>query len=420
MSRDLILAISKGELGNVNECIKKIVDINYRHICESSNNPDKVITPLILAAAKGDIKIIQLLLTVKGIDPLVVSGIGRTAFMVAAANGHLEACKLLFPKNILAVDNSKLTAYENAVVNLRTYKDENFRNKVQEVIDFLRIPTFTAACEANNLDLVKWMVEHDKIEVEDVLKIAINTQEVREYLLSVSNFQQALFVQACANDNLDTVKELIALGADVNGFYKDLTGLLAACAQASGQVIYHLLTIPEIKVNLRNNIGTTALHQICTTTDKEPLSNPEPQEDDEQVYRISLADKLIAAGARVNAKTSVGLSPLFLATFYNQLGLVKFLILRGAEVKFKHFEIGKETKNNEKLGLDHIFNTHGRAEIREYLRSVIQSDGQVSVQNLLLIPNLFFVANPTLSLKAQVTPQVKKDAEDERSAELVP
>jgi ankyrin repeat protein len=354
-----------------------------------------------MAASKGHTEIVKLLLADERVDPLAMSRIGRTALAVAANYGFVEICRILLPRsNIFSIDKYNLTAYGNAVVSFKSSKDVLLHKKLQEVIDFLRIPTFKAACEQNDIILVEWMVENDKITAEDVLNAPKHTKELYEYFFSVPRFQVPMLVIACRDNDIPAVDKLIELGVDINGFYKDVTGLMVACTLGNCDIVLRLLRQPHIDVRLIDpDTGGTALHNICITHDGIPLEDPNPKENDEQFNRMYCAFKLIAKGGPINLKDKNGLTPLYFAVASNQLGLVKLLVSKGADVEAKFPKL-KELAPKRKLITGNDFNLFSLTEfppnklpINTYLKSVLKEDGRVRVTNIWRIPGMFWVTD---------------------------
>ena len=79
-----------------------------------------------------------------------------------------------------------------------------------------------------------------------------------------------LFIEACRKNELEKVKACITLGVDINLVTPDekWAGLTAAAQEGSFKVLEHLLTFPNINVNIKtkgsNDYGkVTALHLAC-------------------------------------------------------------------------------------------------------------------------------------------------------------
>jgi len=70
------------------------------------------------------------------------------------------------------------------------------------------------------------------------------------------------FVEACRRpgDNFPRVRQLIAEGADINGMYGDMTGLMGAILNNNREIMNTLLSCPDIDVNIRDRYGGTALY----------------------------------------------------------------------------------------------------------------------------------------------------------------
>lgn len=109
----LILAAAKGDLTLVDRLISEGADATR------ANNAGQ--TPLMAAAAGGDLAVVKALLKIKGTDAIRANDAGQTALMLAAAGGHLDVVKelLKLPKvnaNVDVADKQKNTALAHAVM----------------------------------------------------------------------------------------------------------------------------------------------------------------------------------------------------------------------------------------------------------------------------------------------------------------
>jgi hypothetical protein len=175
---------------------------------------------------------------------------------------------------------------------------------------------------------------------------------------------------------------------------------MVACALGNCDTALHLLRQPQIDVHLTDEeLGSTALHNICLTHDAIPLKDPNPKENDEQFNRMYCLFQLIQKGAQVNAKDNDGLTPLYHAVASNQLGLVKLLVSKGADVNGKFPKLRKYAPTNNNL-TEEDFSLFAmsqyrpeRAAINTYLKSVLKEDGRVRVINKWKMPGMFWITD---------------------------
>ena len=76
------------------------------------------------------------------------------------------------------------------------------------------------------------------------------------------------FVESCAKPNVEDVKRLISEGVDINGFgsIENLdgdTGLMVAMSEDHTEIVRILLSCHNIKIDIQDIIGLTALHYAC-------------------------------------------------------------------------------------------------------------------------------------------------------------
>ena len=77
------------------------------------------------------------------------------------------------------------------------------------------------------------------------------------------------FFESCAKPNVEDVERLISEGVDINGFDKGdvnvdpATGLMAAMSNDNTEVVRILLSCNNIKIDIQDIIGYTALHYAC-------------------------------------------------------------------------------------------------------------------------------------------------------------
>ncbi|HEV8316561.1 MAG TPA: ankyrin repeat domain-containing protein [Vicinamibacterales bacterium] len=138
-------------------------------------------------------------------------------------------------------------------------------------------------------------------------------------VLSVANLAAAAerdtrLVQAAADQDRQTVRELLKQGVDVNAARADgVTALLWAAHWNDLDMIDALLKAGA-KVNAADDYGVTALTRACENTSEAAVT------------------RLLAAGANPNAAQKSGLTPLMVAARTGNINVVKALLAHGANV----------------------------------------------------------------------------------------
>jgi ankyrin repeat protein len=293
MSDELIVAISNGKFDTVKEMLADRTDLNYLYKCQS-DNIDKEVTPLHVAAGTGNVELIKLLLS-KGADPKKRSAFGRIPLSVAASFGHLEACKeLLSVSDLLLPDNSSFEAYSNAERGIRSAKTDARKTRCQKVKDFLRVPTFIAALKGNNTDLVTKMIK-ENVDFKEAFITACNEGDldVVDKMLKNNyvNIEDKYFLEAYGNvkrniDNATTderkkvfneIKDFLRIYTFVKALRGENNGLInkmiedeinlaeifvTACKEGDLDIIDKMLKNNYVDINVYYK-GWTGLQSAC-------------------------------------------------------------------------------------------------------------------------------------------------------------
>ena len=126
---------------------------------------------------------------------------------------------------------------------------------------------------------------------------------------------EGLFIKAARDGNLSKVTQMLEDGIDVNAHYENgNTALMWACVNEHTHVALALLEDDDIKVDLANDYGNTALHQA---SDKGMLA---------------VVKKLIAKDANVNKQNEDGNTALIVACKYKQPD-VALVLLESKDIK---------------------------------------------------------------------------------------
>jgi len=119
--------------------------------------------------------------------------------------------------------------------------------------------------------------------------------------------------KAANKGDIETVKQYLDAGMDVNAKYKGRT-LLHAAAGRGREVIVELLIDNGANVNVKDALAATPLHEAANIGDNE------------------LVELLIAKGADVNANDIYGSTPLHKAAHRGRKAVVTLFISKGADV----------------------------------------------------------------------------------------
>ena len=137
---------------------------------------------------------------------------------------------------------------------------------------------------------------------------------------------------ACENGRTKIVKILLENGADINSKINDGTSAIHLAASSGKLDLIDFLLQKGFDINCENNDRLTPLHYIL-------LYCIHPEGKDTSLYEKSKI--LIERGAKIDSESSVGDTPLMLATMANDIRVVRLLISLGATVNHgkNHFKI---------------------------------------------------------------------------------
>ncbi len=186
------------------------------------------------------------------------------------------------------------------------------------------------AAGENKFELLKYLIENLKIDIEDV---EYNPETKKDDGWNALQW-------AASKGHLNIVEYLLEKGADINAKTgsNGNTALIIAILSKEDQTA-KLLIMNNANVNIQNNIGGTALHCSVNRFD----------------YKIEIIKRLLEKGANPNLRTTggreKGWTPLmFAATIGEGIELVKLLIEKGADInvtsKSGNSPLLNATKNN--------------------------------------------------------------------------
>jgi uncharacterized protein len=330
----LVDAARNGDLATLRSLVQRKVDINaaaadgttaldwvsYRGDLESAEillraganvnaSTDLGVTPLWLASETGNAAMVRRLLEA-GANPNLALLAGETPLMVAARSGYVDVCELLLDHsaNINAHGSRGQTALMWAVA-------QNHPDAVQVLV-------------AHHADV------HLRSDVwNDVM--AVPPHGYLPYNRAIPHGGETALLFAARAGDLESAKLLVAAGANVND--ADAWGVSAAvlAAHSGFRDLVNFLVENGADPNA-SQAGFTALHEAIMRRDE------------------AMVTVLVEHGADVNAPLRtwtptrrssedwhfepalVGATPFWLAARFNEPGVMRLLLKRGADPKFVH------------------------------------------------------------------------------------
>ncbi|MBI4708342.1 MAG: ankyrin repeat domain-containing protein [Candidatus Omnitrophica bacterium] len=272
----LLQSITNNDIDSIRALISDGADVNVKG---TINN--RMVTPLVLAAANGYTEIAKFLLD-NGADVNARAFSGGSALTLASLQGHNGTVKVLIDKgaNVNAKDDNGLTALSEAS-----------RNGHSEIVKFLLLSNADVNTKTNE-EITALMIAVTNGYTEIVETLLNNGADINAN--DAKCFTALIFAAGSGQNNM--VNLLLDRGVDINAQDVDgVTALMYALRQRHPDTAKILIN-NGADVNIKNVKGGTGLMVAA---------------DEGQLEIVNL---LIANGADVNAKTRVGFTALKTAT----------------------------------------------------------------------------------------------------------
>ena len=281
------------------------------------------VTPIALACENGSAAVVERLLKA-GVSANTTGPLGETALHLCARTGKPEAIRVLLT-NGARIDTI-----------------ENWRGQT---------PLMWAAAEGN-VDAMKMLIEAGA-DVNARSTIIVwerqRSEEPRDKWLPPGGLTPLLF--AARDGKTASAKVLLDAGADVNIVDPDRhTALILALI--NGQLDVAALLIERgADVNMEDKVGQTALYAAVDFHTVPASNRPAPRETDDVVSSVDVIKMLLAKGAKVDAPLratipyrtkldrggdgvlGVGTTPLIRAGKAADVTVIKLLLEKGANAK---------------------------------------------------------------------------------------
>ncbi|XP_031771636.1 ankyrin repeat and death domain-containing protein 1A isoform X1 [Apis florea] len=296
LKNDLLLyeAVIKNEADTVRKVLKETVDVDSR------NNYGRA--PIHWAASRGNTEIIEMLIQAK-CDIEARDKFGMRPLHMAARYGHRDAVKMLINAgaNVSAVNKKQYTLLMCAArgnnVRVVEYLAEAVESLNGDATDCTGATALHHAASAGHPSMIT--------ALSNVPRIELNATDKKG---------QTPIHCACAEEHLEAVEVLIALGANVDAQDHEGNTPLHVATRTRHTAIAQLLLRAGANTELIDEIGFTPLHVAASQGCK------------------GILESMIQHGAALNKQCKYGNTPLHLACQNNEVETVEILINKGVDL----------------------------------------------------------------------------------------
>ena len=183
-----------------------------------------------------------------------------------------------------------------------------------------------AALESKDWEKVRSFLEMEYEEIgletegdETALDFAaaLGYTDLMNTLMQNTQYSNQALEYACIQGNVDTLKELIQKGADVNAVDEDSTNMLTVAVYEGNLEIVKVLIEHGADVNKTDDEGNSALHAVA------------------QHAHLDIVNVLIRSNADLNALNGDNESPLYMAVKSRHIPVMLQLLCFGAKIDDK-------------------------------------------------------------------------------------
>ncbi|KAF0698896.1 hypothetical protein As57867_010456, partial [Aphanomyces stellatus] len=289
------------------------------------------LTPLHMAASKGNVAILQAILDY-GAPVELVAGKGaerNTPLIIASFNGHVDAVKLLCERGakLNVANKNNITPLLAAVTESRVDvvhillgagADVNIRNADGT-------SPLVIASSKGNVDIINAILGHGGIDIADKdAAYAIAAKNGHTALVTILGAdREKSFVQAIERLDVKLVRELLAKGVpDINKLQGEWAPLHVASSKGNVDIIKLLLDHSASVNGVAGDGGDQSTPLIIAASNG----------------HVDACKLLMERGAKLTAANKKNNTPLLAAVTAGRVDIVRFLLGAGAEVNIRNID----------------------------------------------------------------------------------
>lgn len=253
-----------GVCPDAEDILKLLLKTRYIDVNAKNN---KGTTPLMFAAGRGSVNLVQQLLAHPEINVNIQANDGMNALICAVTNGHEEVVKCLLEIPTIDICAQTSTGANAATLahaaSIQRKSDLAYTNILALIEKKLEKMLETGETSLKRQELKKWFEAARSGDLETVKKMLSN-------LNARNNYKRTALMHASEKGHAEIVKLLLNTpGIDINAQSNTQdTALISATYNNKYEIVEMLLATPGIELNTQDQRGDTAFMYACAQSDR--------------------------------------------------------------------------------------------------------------------------------------------------------